>query len=403
MRFGNKWQSCLLVLFILFIAFLPKVSANLEYEKEIKIRKERTVSNISYVDTGALINTEVSFVIVNTGNGKRTFNYSFEAFRRYNKGGGKLTLSPGETAVIRENFSKKILGPTFKTLIDMNLMVDNRYLSQSYERGEYTVNLPDNSTILNFDPKPTRRKDSKYFWVKKDYLPIFEVEIGWIKADVNLKLSKRANKMDIKRGGKVRVTNEILNEGRKDYNLKIRDIYPAAIFNPVNESKFLKMGPTSSWSLFYWIYEDTVHLEKGKGREIEHEFRIKEKLPYDRSFRSQGFVVSIPGLGYSKDSNHVGFNISICNEDGICQSELRENYKTCRVDCPSGGLDNYCDGIDDGKCDPDCDLAYKDPDCQEKYNNYTEGDKGSVYDYLMFAVLILILIFVILFLYRKIR
>lgn len=31
-----------------------------------------------------------------------------------------------------------------------------------------------------------------------------------------------------------------------------------------------------------------------------------------------------------------------------------ENYYTCPKDCPSGALDEYCDGVLDDKCDSDC-------------------------------------------------
>jgi len=50
--------------------------------------------------------------------------------------------------------------------------------------------------------------------------------------------------------------------------------------------------------------------------------------------------------------------------DGTCG--YPENYNTCQKDCPRGGLDGLCDGVKDGKCDPDCEIqntTIKDPDC----------------------------------------
>ena len=47
--------------------------------------------------------------------------------------------------------------------------------------------------------------------------------------------------------------------------------------------------------------------------------------------------------------------------DGTCG--FPENYKTCPQDCPSGTLDDYCDGEKDKKCDPDCSVK-EDPDCR---------------------------------------
>ena len=47
--------------------------------------------------------------------------------------------------------------------------------------------------------------------------------------------------------------------------------------------------------------------------------------------------------------------------DGTCG--FPENYLTCPADCPSGSVDEYCDGVKDGICDPDCELD-EDPDCR---------------------------------------
>jgi|GEM_PF-5645823 len=53
----------------------------------------------------------------------------------------------------------------------------------------------------------------------------------------------------------------------------------------------------------------------------------------------------------------------LCNIDGTC-SEY-ENYLNCPLDCHSGSKDSYCDGLEDGICDPDC-AKGKDPDCELK-------------------------------------
>jgi putative hemolysin len=47
--------------------------------------------------------------------------------------------------------------------------------------------------------------------------------------------------------------------------------------------------------------------------------------------------------------------------DGTCG--FPENYLTCPADCPSGSVDEYCDGVKDGICDPDCEPG-EDPDCR---------------------------------------
>jgi putative hemolysin len=59
---------------------------------------------------------------------------------------------------------------------------------------------------------------------------------------------------------------------------------------------------------------------------------------------------------------NLSFIESVCG-DGTCG--LPENFETCPEDCPSGELDEYCDGFADGKCDPDCEETGEyDPDCQ---------------------------------------
>lgn len=46
----------------------------------------------------------------------------------------------------------------------------------------------------------------------------------------------------------------------------------------------------------------------------------------------------------------------------VCDPQ--ESYESCNKDCPSGGKDDYCDKISDGKCDPDC-IKTEDRDCQD--------------------------------------
>ncbi len=59
------------------------------------------------------------------------------------------------------------------------------------------------------------------------------------------------------------------------------------------------------------------------------------------------------------------FDETTCG-DGTCG--FPEDYGTCPEDCPSGGWDEYCDGVSDGICDPDCDGfsdGICDPDCEQ--------------------------------------
>ena len=73
--------------------------------------------------------------------------------------------------------------------------------------------------------------------------------------------------------------------------------------------------------------------------------------------------------------------------NGLCEPRYKENYKTCPDDCPSGSNDAYCDGLTDGRCDPDC-TEEEDIDCMET--------KSIPFVYIFVAFLIIaLLIFII--------
>ncbi len=60
----------------------------------------------------------------------------------------------------------------------------------------------------------------------------------------------------------------------------------------------------------------------------------------------------------------LSFRESFCG-DQLCDPAT-ENYARCPEDCPSGGDDGFCDGVKDGRCDPDCArLGQYDPDCPD--------------------------------------
>ncbi|MEA3254930.1 MAG: hypothetical protein U9Q22_03740 [Candidatus Altiarchaeota archaeon] len=76
--------------------------------------------------------------------------------------------------------------------------------------------------------------------------------------------------------------------------------------------------------------------------------------------------------------------VSRCG-DNICAGE---NYGNCPLDCPSGGVDGYCDGLRDSKCDPDC-LLEEDPDCKKPVPIH------------LWVLLVIILVVVIVIVYKK--
>ena len=95
----------------------------------------------------------------------------------------------------------------------------------------------------------------------------------------------------------------------------------------------------------------------------------KERLVYNETtcavFGVVPCVVCVLPNGSSVEETklmNLSFSTGYCG-DGIC--DMGESYKNCPQDCPSGGLDGYCDRVKDGRCDPDCKHG-EDPDCPEK-------------------------------------
>ncbi len=78
---------------------------------------------------------------------------------------------------------------------------------------------------------------------------------------------------------------------------------------------------------------------------------------------------NIAKIRFTKDGKDIlDYPISFCDNDGMCEPcseencHSAENSYTCD-DCPTGGSDNFCDAIEEGRCDQDC--PWTDADCKE--------------------------------------
>ena len=99
------------------------------------------------------------------------------------------------------------------------------------------------------------------------------------------------------------------------------------------------------------------------------------------------------------------FRATTCG-DGTCG--FPENSKTCPDDCPIGGWDSYCDAIEDGKCDPDCEKEM-DPDCGTANTSASTGIHAAAqaaassigYTPLLYGAVLLIIAAAALLLYRR--
>lgn len=78
------------------------------------------------------------------------------------------------------------------------------------------------------------------------------------------------------------------------------------------------------------------------------------------------------------EENVIILDIQECSLNYICENN--ENYGTCPNDCSSGGRDNFCDKVNDGICDPDCNHE-EDLDCPKeeikKVINKTKEETGQ--------------------------
>lgn len=129
-----------------------------------------------------------------------------------------------------------------------------------------------------------------------------------------------------------------------------------------------------------------IHLEKQD---------ISLEIPYFENGKSIDIYDSKNNKVHSVD---VGYFTDTC-DNSVC--EAHESYENCPKDCPSGEKDDYCDGIEDNICDPDC-SEEQDVDCKSGDSGKTEDSKKShATYYIILAIMVsVLLLFVI---YKKIR
>ncbi len=115
-------------------------------------------------------------------------------------------------------------------------------------------------------------------------------------------------------------------------------------------------------------------------------YKIKPVHPGEFLF-SRTIVTTSDGETYY---SNLAITYVRCNENGVCEKDLVENYFNCPEDCSSGSEDNVCDLIEDGVCDPDC-FEGVDPDCVDQepviepqdwqkwiYINFKEDEQGRI-------------------------
>lgn len=97
----------------------------------------------------------------------------------------------------------------------------------------------------------------------------------------------------------------------------------------------------------------------------------KLDIEKDNTDRIRNFILMLPYYPNAKSvwiydsGGNMMLQIDVTAYGKSCGNKIcepQESYENCQADCPSGGRDDYCDGISDGKCDADCEPN-EDSDC----------------------------------------
>lgn len=345
-----------LIFFILFIV-IDGVSAGLFYTGDVVIKEENIKISVSYEGENAILDLQVAYKLKNKGN-EQSIVYDHFAFGQIIEG-KEITLAKNEEKTITFTTSRE-LKPPYSLNIDINLMINKKYIGNKVERGEFTITFSSKPTITRVNPKPTSSNDLEFKWIKENYVPVSGISLSWINKVINIDLEKEISPSSIKVGDSFTVVAKIKNNDEKTYHAKISDKYLAQFFTPVEEKEFIEIGGEGI-TLRWWVFEREFILGANEEKIFQYELKFLGCGVVDQ-MDLEGFEFSIPSEGFSKISDSAMLMTEICNFNHICEAERYENYLNCPEDCPSGSADGYCDKIKDGICDPDCAKGF-DIDC----------------------------------------
>ncbi|MBD3203082.1 hypothetical protein GF327_02210 [Candidatus Woesearchaeota archaeon] len=84
--------------------------------------------------------------------------------------------------------------------------------------------------------------------------------------------------------------------------------------------------------------------------------------------------------------------------NGFC--DQNENYYSCEKDCASGHKDNFCDNVNEGRCDPDC--IKTDPDCPDYKLETKKQESNPAWGYILGTASIITILGFLILLFKKI-
>jgi parallel beta-helix repeat protein len=172
-----------------------------------------------------------------------------------------------------------------------------------------------------------------------------------------LTVTKSLNDTAIPLGDQVQVKIRITNSEKLSVLVTVQE-------NFIPEVNYIDLDPQVDWyeglQIFYYTWKLVIAPGETKTVIFNVEPRSLGSHTLAPTLIAAGSVILKATCG----SIEVG-----CIPNGLC--EPGENSYYCRDDCPSGGMDGYCDRIADGINDPDCQYGV-DPDFNEKAD--TDGD-----------------------------
>jgi len=203
--------------------------------------------------------------------------------------------------------------------------------------------------------------------------PVEEV----IKKDTKLVI-ERIHPEQIKTEETIEVALRITNYSPEKVKFFVTEFHQPGLEYP--DQIEVKIRQYQGLRVSYYRWEKTLE----PGEEIEIKYHLKPK--------GLGMILFSPAVvndeyGNTFESSPTTLKIT-CRANKKC--DAGESYIFCPEDCQTGSADNVCDGVDDGRCDPDC-LKGADPNCQNAKKEMVGISRffSALLGFIVFIVLLL--------------
>lgn len=168
------------------------------------------------------------------------------------------------------------------------------------------------------------------------------------KVNANISIT-RAHETDTAVGEAVQVTIKVTNNHDKKLTLVVVDPQRPGLTYVDTPQPYMRRYEKLTVPLMRW------QQDFNPGQSRQYTYSVTKATP-GSVLLAAASVTDQYGNTYTTPPSQITFT---CKPDGVCQKG--ENYIFCPQDCPTGSKDDTCDGIKDGRVDPDC-LPEADPD-----------------------------------------